>query len=74
MNRPLLLITIFCFAACSSPREEPEQPKRYTIAQFMDIIQMNGGAFSSDETRVMVNTKESGTISRPAKRSNSPTT
>lgn len=61
MNRILPLFFAICFlAACNTPREEPKQPKRYTIAQFMDIIQMTGGAFSPDETRVLINTKESG--------------
>lgn len=61
MNRTFpILFVLLIFAACSSQRDEPEQRKKYTIAQFMDIIQMSGGAFSPDETRVMVNTKESG--------------
>jgi len=34
--------------------------KRYTIRQFMDIVQINGGSFSPDDTKVMINSKESG--------------
>ncbi|HEX7013979.1 MAG TPA: S9 family peptidase [Cyclobacteriaceae bacterium] len=61
MNRLILLLPlIFFFGACNTQRKEPEKPKKYTIAQFMDIVQMTGGAFSPDESRVLVNTKESG--------------
>lgn len=56
----LLLFVLAIIAGCSTRDKEPARPKKYTIAQFMDIIQMNGGAFSPDETRVLVNTKESG--------------
>lgn len=32
----------------------------YTIAQFMDIVQISGGAFSPDESKMLVNSKETG--------------
>lgn len=39
---------------------EKKEIKQYTIQQFMDIVQINGGAFSPDETKVMINGKETG--------------
>jgi dipeptidyl aminopeptidase/acylaminoacyl peptidase len=44
---------------CSNKKEKPEIPA-YTIAQFMDIVQLNGGAFSPDETKILINSKETG--------------
>jgi dipeptidyl aminopeptidase/acylaminoacyl peptidase len=54
----LLLFAAFALANCSAPREEP--PKVYTISQFMDIVQINGGSFSPDEAKIIINSKESG--------------
>lgn len=55
-----LFFVLALLTQCATPDPEQVPPKKYTIAQFMDIIQMNGGAFSPDETRILVNTKESG--------------
>ncbi len=32
----------------------------YTIAQFMDIVQINGAAFSPDDSQILVSSKETG--------------
>ncbi len=42
----------------SEPKEQP--PKQYSIQQFMDIVQINGGAFSPDETKILVSSKATG--------------
>lgn len=34
--------------------------KRYSIAQFMDIVQIGGGAFSPDESKILINSKATG--------------
>ncbi|MBL7865293.1 MAG: S9 family peptidase [Cyclobacteriaceae bacterium] len=34
--------------------------KLYTIQQFMDIVQINGGSFSADDSKVMINSRETG--------------
>jgi dipeptidyl aminopeptidase/acylaminoacyl peptidase len=55
---PMILVML-TLAACNQPAKE-KSVKRYNIQQFMDIVQINGGAFSPDETRVLVSSKESG--------------
>lgn len=45
-------------AACSTTKETP--PKQYTIAQFMDIVPINGGAFSADESKIVYNSRATG--------------
>lgn len=45
--------------SCGGKQEKVEVPS-YTIAQFMDIVQINGGAFSPDETKILINSKETG--------------
>lgn len=48
-------------AGCAT--EKPETPpKQYSIAQFMDIVQINGGAFSPDETKLLISSKETGIL------------
>ena len=42
----------------SEPKEQPA--KQYTIQQFMDIVQINGGSFSPDESKILVSSKATG--------------
>lgn len=56
----LLVIALLLLGqACSNKDEKPAIPA-YTIAQFMDIVQINGGAFSPDETKLLISSKETG--------------
>jgi dipeptidyl aminopeptidase/acylaminoacyl peptidase len=54
-----ILLTIALLSACNTAPED-KKPKTYTIAQFMDIVQISGGAFSPDESKMLVNSKETG--------------
>lgn len=62
-NRTLIKV-IFCtlliWCGCSTVPTEDKPPKSYTIAQFMDIVQIADGAFSPDESKILLNTKETG--------------
>jgi dipeptidyl aminopeptidase/acylaminoacyl peptidase len=65
MNKPTqwILLTIvgaFTATSCSVTQQEEKPKKQYSIAQFMDIVQINGGAFSPDETKVLINSKATG--------------
>jgi len=57
--------TIWCLlllaglAACT-PKETATPPKLYTMAQFMDIVQISGGSFSPDESKLLISSKETG--------------
>lgn len=46
--------------SCQSVSETTAPPKKYTIGQFMDIVQISGGAFSPDESKILINSKETG--------------
>ncbi len=46
-------------AACKT-KESEAPPKLYSMAQFMDIVQINGGSFSPDDSKVLVSSKETG--------------
>jgi dipeptidyl aminopeptidase/acylaminoacyl peptidase len=54
-----ILMTMALLCACNATTED-KKPRSYTIAQFMDIVQISGGAFSPDETKMLVNSKETG--------------
>ena len=53
-----LLLVLLLAASCSKPA--PEKPKQYTMAQFMDIVQINGGSFSADDSKILINSKSTG--------------
>src|ERR1700730_16764826 len=57
-------LAIYSLAACnngnSSIKSEGRQVKQYSIEQFYKSINVGGGAFSSDETRLLINSNESG--------------
>ncbi len=55
----LILITACFVLSCNRPAGD-KPIKRYTIRQFMDIVQINGGAFSPDESKVLISGKETG--------------
>lgn len=49
-------------AACSQQKETTEivKPAQYTIEQFMDIENINGGSFSANESKLLINSQSSG--------------
>ncbi|MBN8576826.1 MAG: alpha/beta fold hydrolase [Cytophagales bacterium] len=55
----LTLVLLLALAGCTS--EQPEKaPRQYSIAQFMDIVQISGGSFSPDETKLLISSKQTG--------------
>lgn len=59
VTRLIILLFFVGFAFSCGPAGE-KKPAQYTIAQFMDIVQINGGAFSPDDSRLMISSKETG--------------
>jgi dipeptidyl aminopeptidase/acylaminoacyl peptidase len=59
MKKLIPLLSLFLVAACNQKAAE-EKPKQYTMAQFMDIIQINGGSFSPNESKILINSKATG--------------
>lgn len=56
----LLVVFAVVVVGCSVLQTEDKPKKQYTIEQFMDIVQIAGGAFSPDESKILINTKETG--------------
>ena len=57
----VLYFLVLLFAAWScTPKAEEKKPSVYSMAQFMDIVQINGGSFSQDETKLLISSKETG--------------
>ena len=48
------------FIACSQQKQEEKPVAQYTIEQFMDITEIAGGSFSSDDSKILVSSKETG--------------
>ena len=55
----LILLASF-FISCKKEKEAPKQVNQYTIEQFYANTRFSGGAFSNDETKLLVNSDESG--------------
>ena len=56
MRTLVFLSALLALAACS----QIEPPARYTIEQFYDNTRISGGAFSDDETKLLVSSDETG--------------
>jgi len=56
----LLYLCLLVLALFSCKKEEPKQVNQYTIEQFYKSIRIGGGAFSNDETKLLVDSDESG--------------
>jgi dipeptidyl aminopeptidase/acylaminoacyl peptidase len=52
---PILTVALF-----GCVKQEVKKPKQYSMTQLMDIVQINGGSFSPDESKIMINSKATG--------------
>jgi dipeptidyl aminopeptidase/acylaminoacyl peptidase len=53
-----LAIIALTIIGCTTVREKPGAS--YTMTQFMDIVQITGGSFSPDGSKVLISSKETG--------------
>jgi dipeptidyl aminopeptidase/acylaminoacyl peptidase len=60
MKKLLLPVLALIFVTSCAPKNEEKPPKLYTIQQFMDVVPINGGAFSPDETKILINSRATG--------------
>lgn len=58
--RSLLIASLLALLAACSPTSETKEVKKYTIEQFYKNVNIGGGGFSPDETRLLVSSNESG--------------
>ena len=56
----LILAVIVIAWSCKTSETSEKAPKQYSIQQFMDIIQINGGSFSPDESKILISSKATG--------------
>ncbi|MEJ1237021.1 alpha/beta fold hydrolase [Chryseolinea sp. T2] len=56
----IILIALFTVACQSNTTPEEKAPKRYTIRQFMDVVQISGGSFSPDDSKILISSKATG--------------
>lgn len=57
MNKLIILFASILLLACSRNGSKPES---YSMKQFMDIVSVTGGAFSPDEKRLLISSRETG--------------
>lgn len=55
-----ILLATGLFSGCKTSEPSEKPPKQYSIQQFMDIVQINGGSFSPDESKVLISSKATG--------------
>lgn len=58
MKKAMVFLAIVAFAACQQP--EKIETETYTIDQFYENTRIGGGAFSEDETKLLVSSDQSG--------------
>jgi dipeptidyl aminopeptidase/acylaminoacyl peptidase len=56
----LLIILMLVLTACKPAKRSAREVKDYSIEQFMSTINMFGGDFSADESRVLITSNKSG--------------
>ena len=59
---PFLILVSLILFSCKQEKqaETPKEVKQYTIEQFYKNLRIGGGAFSPDETKLLVHSDESG--------------
>lgn len=58
-----ILIAFITFYSCRNaekPTDSANDVKQYTIEQFMNNVSVNGGDFSHDDSKILVNTNQTG--------------
>ncbi len=62
MNNQKAIWCIFLLLALASckTKELEKSPKLYSMTQFMDIVQIGGGSFSPDDSKILISSKETG--------------
>ena len=58
MKKVCLALIAVLVLGCNAPKEVTT--KQYSVNQFMDIVQINGGSFSPDESKLVYNSKATG--------------
>lgn len=51
-----LFLLVVLLTSCS----KSDKPEQYSINQFMDVVAVNGGSFSKDENKFLINSNKSG--------------
>jgi dipeptidyl aminopeptidase/acylaminoacyl peptidase len=57
-TKSLVLLSLILAGCAGNVKDKPG--KLYTMTQFMDIVQIGGGSFSPDDSRLVISSKETG--------------
>ncbi|WP_462250899.1 S9 family peptidase [Ekhidna sp.] len=60
MNKTLTLLALVVLLGCNPPSNEVPEVTKYTINQFYENANIGGGSFSPDESKLLVNSNETG--------------
>ena len=60
MKNSIKVLTLTILIGCSAPNAEVTDVPKYTINQFFSNVNVSGGSFSPDESKLLINSDESG--------------
>ncbi|MEP0987854.1 alpha/beta fold hydrolase [Ekhidna sp.] len=60
MKSPIKLLAIGLLVACTPTSEKSAEIQKYSIAQFYENVSVGGGSFSPDESKLLINSNETG--------------
>ena len=60
MKKTLTLLVLAVLLGCNPPSNEVPEVTKYTINQFYENANIGGGSFSPDESKLLVNSNETG--------------
>lgn len=60
MKKTIKLLALVALVGCAQQANETVEIPKYTINQFYENVSVGGGSFSPDESKLMINSNESG--------------
>ena len=60
MKKTIKLLALAALVGCAQQANETVEVPKYTINQFYENVNVGGGSFSPDESKLLINSNESG--------------
>lgn len=54
------ILAVAILAACATSKDETPEVQKYSIGQFYENVSVSGGSFSPDESKLLINSNETG--------------
>ncbi len=61
LTKIVFLLSLAALISCSTPQKDTRMVQQYSIEQFMNNTSVGGGSFSSDNSRLLLTSNQSGT-------------